>query len=341
MSATFSILDQESHLPAASRAALEQAVAEKNSSLNYPVLSEGASGGLLGALSSLLSGGSAQPRLHSKDLDASRAALSLLPLDTTLSVDTHTPIVYLAEGAEDFGAFGALTRANVSKLARIIVPSRAAKDKLLAACPYPSESIQIIPAPLSQSPSRTRAPRDLSDKTLHVLLVARESKPKALAMALRAVEEASQKRTIELSIAAPESMHATPVPPLGSSSSVTWIEDSAVQLGSEESTALLIAQDLLLVPDGAGEKELVLYALACGVPVVGQRHEDIASLPRRDRSGWLYLPEMTEAKMAKHMLELSPAQINEASAWALKDSAERYSYTAWASSVLELLNSLG
>ena len=340
MSVTFSILDQESRLPAAARAALEQAAATKNSSLNYPALSEGTSSGLLGALSSLFSG-SAQPRLHSNELDASRAALSLLPLGTTLSVDTRTPLVYLVEDADNLGTLGSLTETNAAKLARIIVPSRAAKDKLLTVCPYPSERIQIIPAPPTHSPSRTRAPRDLSDKTLRVLLIARESKRDALAMALRAVETASQQRTIQLSIAAPASLHSISVPSLGSSSVVTWIEDSSVQLGSEESTALMTAQDLLLVPDGEGERELVLYALACGVPVVGERHEDIASLPRRDRSGWLYLPEMTEAKMAKHMIELSPSQINDASAWALKDSTERYSYNAWASSVLELLNSLG
>lgn len=108
----------------------------------------------------------------------------------------------------------------------------------------------------------------------------------------------------------------------------------------DEAAKVYIEHDVLLVPVAAGKDALVTDALYCGLPVLGEQVEGIASLVRHDRSGWLYRTDMFQQNSYKRLQFMKAVDIDNASLWAVRDVRERLNWDSWARRLLQLVRYL-
>ena len=290
---------------------------------------------------------SLRARSQVADLQGVAALISLAPPTETIMISGKIPVIQVADSsfgtrlrAEKRRGGGIsrlvsvqgriLEKASASGVSLFAVANRWIKDVLIDDLNIPSSKVEVVPMGSFVGESKIIRPTRITDRdVLKLLFVSEDWKRDGGPMILDLYERLVKVRKVQLCI-------------VGDSPEDLLYEIRRVPAPSsyDEAAKVYIEHDVLLVPVAAGKDALVTDALYCGLPVLGERVEGIASLVRHDRSGWLYRTDMFQQNSYKRLQFMKAVDIDNASLWAVRDVRERLNWDSWARRLLQLVRYL-
>lgn len=285
---------------------------------------------------------SARTRSQVSELPGVAALISLAPPTEAMRASHKIPVIQVT----DSSFFAALLRserpgARVSRLVSVqgklldrLVTSGSAlfaattawvRDTLVEDLHVPAERVEVVPLGSFITDPIIRPARTTNRDLLKILFVSENWQHDGGQLVLEMYEKLVEERKVKLCVAgdAPEDL---------------LFEIDRVSAGDTADLAAVFAEhDVLLVPVTAGKDALILNALTCGLPVMGQLVEGVSSLVRHERSGWLYEPEVFAAQAVEKLRFLKAVDIDAASDVALGDSRERLNWDEWARHMMRLV----